>query len=78
MVNPSWTEYYMAFAHLAAVKSKDSTQVGAVLVGPDGEIRLSGYNGPPRGVNDLPERRDEFIIGKGLWDQFKEASHEAK
>lgn len=58
MVNPSWTEYYMAFAHLAAVKSKDSTQVGAVLVGPDGEIRLSGYNGPPRGVNDLPERRE--------------------
>lgn len=58
MTNPSWPEYYMAFAHLAAVKSKDSTQVGAVLVGPDGEIRLSGYNGPPRGVADLPERRE--------------------
>lgn len=58
MINPSWPEYYMAFAHLAAVKSKDSTQVGAVLVGPDGEVRLSGYNGPPRGVADLPERRE--------------------
>lgn len=58
MNNPSWPEYYMAFAHLASTKSKDSTQVGAVLVGPDGEIRLTGYNGPPRGVADLPERRE--------------------
>ena len=54
----SWPDYFMAFANLAARKSKDSTQVGAVLVGPDGEIRLTGYNGPPRGVQDLPERRE--------------------
>ena len=53
-----WTEYYMGFAAHAAMKSKDSTRVGAVLVGPDGEIRLTGYNGPPRGVNDVPERRE--------------------
>jgi hypothetical protein len=26
----------------------------------------------------MVERRDEFIIGKGLWDQFKEACHEAE
>ena len=54
----NWLEYYMGFAEHAARKSKDSTQVGAVLVGPDGEIRLTGYNGPPRGVLDLPERRE--------------------
>ena len=48
----------MGFAAHAAMKSKDSTRVGAVLVGPDGEIRLTGYNGPPRGVNDVPERRE--------------------
>lgn len=53
-----WTEYYMGFAEHAAKKSKDSTRVGAVLVGPDGEIRLTGYNGPPRGVKDLPARRE--------------------
>jgi dCMP deaminase len=54
----NWIDYYMGFAEHAAKKSKDSTKVGAVLVGPDGEIRLTGYNGPPRGVADLPERRE--------------------
>lgn len=52
----NWTDYYMCFALHAARKSKDSTKVGAILVGPDGEIRLTAYNGPPRGVDDLPER----------------------
>lgn len=52
----SWLEYYMGFARHAATKSKDETKVGAVLVGPNGEIRLTGFNGPPRDVRDLPER----------------------
>lgn len=60
-----WRTYYLGFAEHAAIKSKDSTQVGAVLVGPDGEVRLTGYNGPPRGVNDLPERRER--PAKYLW-----------
>lgn len=51
-----WREYYGKFAALAAEKSKDTTKVGAVLVGEGGEVRLTGYNGIPRGVNDLPER----------------------
>lgn len=50
-----WADYYMGFARHAATKSKDSTKVGAVLVGPDG-VRLTGYNGPPRGVRDIPQR----------------------
>lgn len=54
----NWLDYYFGFAEHAALKSKDSTQVGAILVGPEGEIRLTGYNGPPRGVIDLPERRE--------------------
>ena len=54
----NWNDYLMGFARHAALKSKDSTQVGAVLVGPDREVRLTAYNGPPRGVTDLPERRD--------------------
>lgn len=53
-----WQTYFMGFAKHAALKSKDSTQVGAVLVGPDGEVRLTGFNGPPRGVRDLAERRE--------------------
>lgn len=46
----------MGFARHAALKSKDSTKVGAILVGPDGEVRLTAYNGPPRGVSDMPLR----------------------
>lgn len=52
----TWPAFYMAHARLAATKSKDSTQVGAALIGPDGEARLTAFNGPPRGVDDLPER----------------------
>ena len=48
--------YFMGFALHAATVSKDSTRVGAVLVGPEGEIRLTAYNGPPRGVADTPDR----------------------
>lgn len=54
----NWIEYYMGFAKHAALKSKDSTQVGAVLIGEDGEVRLTAYNGPPRGVGDTAERRE--------------------
>lgn len=53
-----WQTYLMGFAAHAATKSKDSTQVGAALVGPDREIRLCAYNGPPKGVLDQPARRE--------------------
>lgn len=53
-----WPTYFLGFAQHAAKKSKDGTQVGAVLVGPDKDVRLTGYNGPPRGVLDLPARRE--------------------
>lgn len=51
-----WGQYFLELAALAATQSKDTTQVGAVLVGPDKEVRLTAYNGPPRGVRDKPER----------------------
>lgn len=51
-----WDEYYMGFAEHAAKKSKDSTRVGAVLVGKDKEVCLTAYNGPPAGVDDRSER----------------------
>ncbi len=54
-----WPSYLMGFAQHAATKSKDSTQVGAVLVAPNGRtVLLTAYNGPPAGVDDLPERRE--------------------
>lgn len=58
MAPVDWTEYLMGFARHAAVKSKDSTKVGAALVGPDREVRLTGFNGPPHGVNETLERRE--------------------
>lgn len=53
---PDLETYMMGFARHAATRSKDPTQVGAALMGPDGEVRLTGYNGPPRGVADSPDR----------------------
>lgn len=49
-------EYFMGFARHAASASKDTTKVGAALVDRDGTVLLTGYNGPPRGVRDIPER----------------------
>ncbi len=44
-------------AQAVASLSKDpSTKVGALIVGPAGEIRSSGWNGFPRGVRDEPQR----------------------
>lgn len=56
MTRPTPSEWFMQHAELAARRSKDTTQVGAALVGKEGEVRLTAYNGPPRGVHDLPER----------------------
>lgn len=52
----NWDDYYMGFAEHAKLKSKDSTKVGAILVDPDGAVILTGFNGPPKGVYDLPDR----------------------
>lgn len=54
----NWTQYFMSMSYFVAMKSKDpSTKIGAVVVGPDNEVRSTGYNGLPRGVNDnVPER----------------------
>ena len=51
-----WTAHAMRHALAAAASSKDPTQVGAALVGPEDEVILTAYNGPPRGVQDKPER----------------------
>ena len=54
----SWDEYFMGMAVKAATRSKDrSTQVGAIAVGPDKEVRTTSYNGMARGVRDDVEAR---------------------
>ncbi len=53
-----WPTYLMGFAEHAARKSKDSTQVGAALVDGNKTIRATGFNGPPIGVLDSPDRRE--------------------
>ena len=48
-----WDRKFLQLALTIAGWSKDpSTQVGCVVVGPDREIRSTGYNGLPRGCND--------------------------
>lgn len=43
----------MSITYLTAMKSKDrSTKVGAVIVGPDNELRSTGFNSPCRGIAD--------------------------
>lgn len=55
-----WNSYFMAMARLVARKSKDSSvKVGVVIVGPDHEVRSTGYNGFPRGVDETEETRWE-------------------
>src|SRR5690349_7537513 len=53
-----WDSRFMELALLVGSWSKDrSRQVGCVVVGPDNEIRSTGYNGFPREVDDSVEAR---------------------
>ena len=52
-----WDRHFLHLCLDHARMSKDpSTQVGAVIVGPDREIRSAGFNGFPRGIEDTAER----------------------
>lgn len=52
---------FMELAHARARFSKDtSTKVGAIIIGPSGEDRASGYNGAPPGMPCInPETPEE-------------------
>ena len=56
----NWEEYFLRIAELIAKKSKDrSKKIGAIIVGEGNEIRSTGFNGFPRGVNDdVDDRHD--------------------
>ena len=48
-----WDTYFMSLVYMTAMKSKDeSTKNAAIIIGPNNEIRSTGYNSFPRGIND--------------------------
>jgi len=52
-----WHRRFLALAAHISQWSKDpSTKVGCVVVGPDREIRSTGFNGFPRGIADREDR----------------------
>lgn len=55
-----WDSYFMEMVYVVAKRSKDpNTKVGCVIVGPDNEIRSTGYNSFPRGIDDNVQERLE-------------------
>lgn len=69
------TQRFLKFlpdAQAAAGRSKDrSTKVGAVVIDDDMNLRISGYNGFPRGINDDVELRHQRPT-KYLWTSHAE------
>jgi deoxycytidylate deaminase len=62
----TWDQYFIEMAFLVASKSKDpSTQVGCVIVGPDNEIRSTGFNGFPRGVEEMVDCTPHYVHDVG-------------
>ncbi|MBQ40020.1 MAG: hypothetical protein CMA69_00690 [Euryarchaeota archaeon] len=56
-MSAKWDIRFLELATHISEWSKDpSTKVGCVVVGPDREIRSTGFNGFPRGIQDSDER----------------------
>jgi len=58
---PSFDDRIMSMGYIMAEGSKDKkTHIFAIVIGPDNEIRTTGYNSFPRKLNDnLPERQEK-------------------
>jgi len=57
LTGAGWGNKYIHLAKEISTWSKDpSTQVGAIVVGCDGQILSQGFNGFPRGIKDSEER----------------------
>lgn len=55
-----WDQRFLDLAHHISYWSKDpSTKVGCVVVGADREIRSTGFNGFPRGIEDSLDRLED-------------------
>jgi dCMP deaminase len=67
-----WDARFLELTLTIAGWSKDrSRKVGCVIVGPNNEIRATGYNGFPRRVDDRPAERHERPL-KYLWTEHAE------
>jgi dCMP deaminase len=67
-----WHNYFFNLIDVIKTKSKDKhTQIGCVIVGPAHEIRSTGYNSFPRGINDNVSERYERPY-KYLWFEHSE------
>ncbi len=63
----NWDEYFFDLIKVIKNKSKDErTKIGCIIAGPDNEIRSTGYNSFPRGINDYIAERQE-PNEKKLW-----------
>lgn len=71
-MTPEKAVKFLGIAKAVAALSKDrSRKVGALAIGPAGEIRAMGYNGFPRGCDDNIEARHERPE-KYLWAEHAE------
>ena len=58
-----WDKRFMRVAQEISSWSKDpSKQIGAVAVNDDRRILATGYNGFPKGIEDIPERYEDRSI----------------
>jgi dCMP deaminase len=56
-MSDKWDIRFLELAkHISGWSKDPSTKVGCVVVGEDREIRSTGFNGFPRGINDDEER----------------------
>lgn len=63
---------FQGIAQAVSLLSKDrSTQVGALILGPAGDVRSIGYNGFPRGCDDNDDARHERPE-KYFWSEHAE------
>lgn len=69
-----WDERFFSMAQLVAEWSEDqSRKVGAVIIGSAHEVRSTGYNGLPRGINsDVEMRHSKINNEKYLWFEHAE------
>jgi dCMP deaminase len=77
-IRPSWDEYFMSIAELAATRSTClRRQVGAVIV-KDKKILATGYNGAPSGLKHCLEigcLREKLGIPSGERHELCRATH---
>jgi dCMP deaminase len=67
-----WDYRFMRLAQYLGTWSKDrSRRVGCVIIGPENDIRSTGYNGFPRDIDDSVEHRYERPL-KYMWTEHAE------